>query len=96
MVKLGIRRAFFQHIIFALPKRVVTDEQILIKINMIQNSRNTLKQRMFLEKGNGGGAVFVSILNLASWNMLIHAAGNLNGKATDVDYEKVVSCRMRS
>ncbi len=40
------------------------------------------------------GAVFGSILNLALWNMLIHVADNPSDKTTDVDYEKVVKCRI--
>ena len=50
-----MERAFFQHDMFASPKHMVTEEQILIEIDKIQNSRNVLKKRMFLEKGSGGG-----------------------------------------
>jgi hypothetical protein len=41
-----------------------------------------------------GGAVFGSILNLALWNMLIHAVNDPLDKATDVVYENAVSCRI--
>jgi hypothetical protein len=49
---------------------------------------------MLFDKGDSGGAAFGSILNLALWNMLIHAAEDPLTKATDVDYKNVVSCRI--
>ncbi len=71
-----MERAFFQCCIFVLPDCMVNKEWLLIEVETIQRFSNVLKKHMFLEKDDGGRAVFGSILNHALLNMLIRALDN--------------------
>jgi hypothetical protein len=65
MVRPGMEIAFFQRDIFVSPNCVVSKERMFIEIKTVQKLHSALKKRMFLEKGDSGGAVFGSILYLA-------------------------------